>query len=189
MRTDPKSFIPELEAFNKTFQGRQVTVQIGKKNVTLQTNEGTKPVTELIEFLKEQKPMEALKMNEALRNASCLHVLDQGPAGEEGHKSTNGTSFLQRVHEQHLNKTGYLLGENIAYGSDDAKSALLTLAIDDGVHGRGHRKNIFAEHFSQVGICNGKHKLLHHMAVLIYRGKTEREFAPDGHKDTVSTEL
>jgi len=127
-------------------------------------------------------------MNEALRNASCLHVRDQGPAGEEGHKSTNGSSFLQRIHENHLNKTGFLLAENVAYGSTDAKSALLTLAIDDGVHGRGHRKNIFGEHFSQVGICNGKHKLLNHMAVLIYRGKTAREFAPDGNNATSSAE-
>jgi hypothetical protein len=82
-----------------------------------------------------------------------------------------------------------LLAENIAYGSSDAKSALLTLAIDDGVPGRGHRKNIFAENFAQVGICNGKHKLLQHMAVFIYRGRTPREFGIDGTKDTVSAEL
>lgn len=128
-------------------------------------------------------------MNEALRNATCLHVLDQGPTGEEGHKSTHGASFMQRAHENHLNTTGYVLGENIAYGSDDAKAALLTLAIDDGVAGRGHRKNIFREHFTQVGICNGKHKVLHHMAVLMYRGKTASEFGPDGKKDTASAQL
>lgn len=82
--------------------------------------------------------------------------------------------------------TGYFLGENIAYGSDDAKSALLTLAIDDGVSGRGHRKNIFSEQFRQVGICNGKHKMLQHMAVLIYRGRTAREFGADGNNETSS---
>lgn len=125
-------------------------------------------------------------MNEALRNASCLHVIDQGGNGGEGHKSSNGSSFIQRVHENHLNKTGYKLGENIAYGSSDAKSALLTLAIDDGVPGRGHRHNIFGEHFAQVGICNGKHKLLNHMAVLIYRGKTDREFSVDGNQESSS---
>ena len=53
LRTDPHSFIQELEAFNQTFNGKQVSVLIDKKNVTLVTNEGTKPVTELIEFLKE----------------------------------------------------------------------------------------------------------------------------------------
>ena len=189
MRTDPKSFIEELEAFNKTFSGKQVTIKIGEKDVTLNTNEGTKPVTELIEFLKEQEPLEPLSMNEALRNASCLHVQDQGLAGEEGHKSTNGSTFAERMREGHLNRPGFLLAENIAYGSSDAKSALLTLAIDDGVPSRGHRKNIFAAHFRQVGICNGKHKLLQHMAVLIYRGKTAKEFGPDGKKDTASAEI
>jgi uncharacterized protein YkwD len=71
-------------------------------------------------------------MNEALRNSSCLHVKDQGATGEEGHKSSNGSSFMQRVKKEHLNTTGYVLGENIAYGSDDAKTALMILAIDDG---------------------------------------------------------
>lgn len=114
-------------------------------------------------------------MNDALRNASCLHVRDQGPAGEEGHKSTSGLSFMQRVHEDNLNTTGYVLGENIAYGSDEARATMLMLAIDDGNPSRGHRKNIFRPNFTQVGICNGKHKLLNHMAVLLYRGKTQKQ--------------
>ena len=177
LRTNPSSFIKDLENFNSTFSGRQATVTIGKVNMTIETNEGTKPVTELIEFLKELKPLEPLTMNMALRNESCKHVLDQGPTGEEGHKSSGGLSFLERVHEADLNTTGYVLAENIAYGVNDAKVALLSLAIDDGVLGRGHRKNIFAKHATQIGICNGKHKLLSHMAVLIYRGKTSTEKA------------
>jgi len=172
MRTHPESFIKELLAFNDTFDGRQAKVLIGGKNVTVQTSEGHKPVTELIEQLREQKPLDPLTMNEALRNASCLHVRDQGPEGGEGHKSTNGHSFMQRVHEDSLNTTGYVLGENIAYGSEDPRAALMMLAIDDGNPRRGHRKNIFRKNWSQVGICNGSHKLLSHMAVLVYRGKS-----------------
>lgn len=126
-------------------------------------------------------------MNEALRNASCLHVRDQGPIGEEGHKSASGHSFMERIHEDHLNTTGYVLGESIAYGSDDAKAALMILAVDDGNPSRGHRKNIFHPNWSQVGICNGKHKLLNHMAVLLYRGKTSKE-GLDG-KHSASAEL
>lgn len=49
MRTHPESFIKELEAFNETFHGKQAKVLIGGKNVTIETNEGHKPVTELIE--------------------------------------------------------------------------------------------------------------------------------------------
>jgi len=45
----------------------------------------------------------------------------------------------------------------LAYGSEDAKMALYTLAIDDGVSNRGHRKNLFNENFSEVGICIGNH--------------------------------
>ena len=131
--------------------------------------------------------MDPLIMNEALRNASCLHVRDQGPAGEEGHKSTSGHSFMQRVKEEDLNTTGYVLGENIAYGSDDARAALMMLAVDDGNPTRGHRKNIFRSNWSQVGVCNGKHKLLNHMAVLLYRGKTSHEGLDGTH--SASAEL
>ena len=136
----------------------------------MQTAEGNKPVTELIDFLKVQKPLKELKMEDALRNASCIHVKEQS-SGETGHKSSNGSSFAERAIQEGINKTGYFLGENMAYGSEDAKMALYTLAIDDGVPNRGHRKNIFQENFSSVGICVGNHATFKKVAGIIYRGK------------------
>lgn len=59
----------------------------------------------------------------------------------------------------------------MAYGSEDAKMALYTLAIDDGVPNRGHRKNIFHENFSEVGVCMGDHNKFKKVTGIIYRGK------------------
>lgn len=53
---------------------------------------------------------------------------------------------------------GMVHGENIAYGKETAKEAIIDLAIDDGVSKRGHRKNLFKQNFSEVGICEGDHK-------------------------------
>ena len=80
---------------------------------------------------------------------------------------------MSRVKQQNLDTAGFVLGENIVYGSDHAKAAVLAMAIDDGVPSRGHRNNMFAHNFQQVGVCNGKHKMLKHMAVLMYRGIVE----------------
>lgn len=52
MRTDPKSFIEELTAYNASFTGHQVKVNVDGTIETMQTAEGNKPVTELIDFLK-----------------------------------------------------------------------------------------------------------------------------------------
>ena len=52
MRTDPKSFIEELTAFNASFSGRQVKIEVDGNVETIQTSEGNKPVSELIDFLK-----------------------------------------------------------------------------------------------------------------------------------------
>jgi uncharacterized protein YkwD len=59
----------------------------------------------------------------------------------------------------------------MAYGSEDAKMALYTLAIDDGVSNRGHRKNLFNENFSEIGICMANHNKFKKAVGIIYRGK------------------
>ena len=42
-------------------------------------------------------------------------------------------------------------GENLAWGSFDAKDAIIQLIIDDGVPSRGHRLNIFKDGYYEHG--------------------------------------
>ena len=61
-------------------------------------------------------------------------------------------------------------GENISYGQDDPKGVVIQLAIDDGVVGRGHRKNIMSSAFVKFGCFTGDHAKYKRSTVLNYNG-------------------
>ena len=72
-----------------------------------------------------------------------------------------------------MSKVGSIYGENLAYGTYEAKDTLLTLAIDDGVASRGHRKNMFKPDFQRIGICEGSHSSYFQMVDIIYEGTVD----------------
>lgn len=67
-------------------------------------------------------------------------------------------------------KPGQTVGENISYGTTKPREILIALAVDDGVPNRGHRTNIFAPDWNEMGSCYGPHRGYRDMAVVIYRG-------------------
>jgi len=82
-----------------------------------------------------------------------------------------GDNWIHRIHA--LLQPGMVHGENIAYGKESAKEAIIELAIDDGVSKRGHRKNLFKENFNTMGVCQGPHKEWKEMVAVMYGGKAE----------------
>jgi uncharacterized protein YkwD len=47
--------------------------------------------------------------------------------------------------------------ENIAYGQRSARAIVMALIVDDGVRGRGHRRNIFKPNYNAAGVAYGPH--------------------------------
>lgn len=122
----------------------------------MMTNEGIAAVNEAITFLKNQAPINTtITFSQELWNACRDIGEDQATSGATGHTGSDGSSPFTRM-ERYATIT-YPAGENLAYGSSDAKDAIIQLIIDDGVSNRGHRTNIFKPDWRVMGNYWGTH--------------------------------
>jgi uncharacterized protein YkwD len=143
---------------------REYAQIISQRLANYKGKEGPRVVEEAVRFLQRAEPLPPLTLSSGMSQAASLHVADQGSRGARGHRGSGGTSPWGRMARfgQHL---GYA-GENIHYGSRDARSIVIALIVDDGVRGRGHRKNIFSRNFRVTGIAAGPHASYRAMCVM-----------------------
>lgn len=77
MRTNPMSFIPDLEKMVEEYGDNMWRpVEINGQTVRMMSNEGPSAVTELINYLKTQKGVQPLSLSDEIRPYSCSHVED-----------------------------------------------------------------------------------------------------------------
>jgi uncharacterized protein YkwD len=136
------------------------------------TEEGVKAVDECYKVLLNTKPVGLLYSSAGLSKAAKELVKDQSGTGRTGHYSKGGSSPFDRMN--HYGKWLYTAAENIDYGYNQADLIVLSILVDDGVPGRGHRKNIFNNSFKVIGVASGTHK--------VYRDMFVMDFAA-GYKD------
>jgi uncharacterized protein YkwD len=130
--------------------------------------EGAGVVREAVRFLEKQRPLAPFAVSEGIRNGALSHVLDMGPVGGRGHKGRNGSQPWDRM--ARFGKWVGGAGENIDYGQHDARGIVVRLIVDDGVRGRGHRKNIFSKDFRVAGAATGYHATYGSMCVIDFAG-------------------
>jgi uncharacterized protein YkwD len=130
--------------------------------------EGEGVVRDAIRFLEKQRPLAPLAISQGIRNSALTHVLDMGPVGGRGHKGSNGSQPWNRM--ARFGKWVGRAGENIDYGQRDARAVVVRLIVDDGVRGRGHRKNIFSKDFRVAGAAAGYHATYGGMCVIDFAG-------------------
>ena len=152
MRSNPKGWVPYVKDMTTKFKGRTYN---GKH----WTREGVKPVKELLHKLETMKPCPQLEFNIHLMKAARDLCVIQGPggidAGAMGHCSKKANSTPgSRIRKYMKYERG--AGENIMYGRWGPLSTLLGFAIDDGIYGRGHRKNILEPGFAYTGSYTDK---------------------------------
>jgi uncharacterized protein YkwD len=165
MRTNPKAFIPDLEAMLPKFEGNLY-------DNFLSTQEGAAVVQELIDYLNTVEPTHALDWDDDIAKASKDHVLDCAPTGATGHDGVDGSTFGERM-DRYTKREGSS-GENISYGQNTAKGVVIQLAVDDGVESRGHRLNIMNGAYVKTGCFSGEHSQYTHSTVLNYNGDPRR---------------
>jgi uncharacterized protein YkwD len=164
-RTSPKEYLSLLEQFSKYYDGKLLKLP---GQTPILTREGTSAVAEAIRSLRSQKPVPPLSPSKGMSLGAKDHIGDLRTSGASQHKGSDGSQTWDRV-----NRYGTwqkIIGENICFGHNKARNIVMTLMIDDGVPGRGHRKNIFHPDFRLVGVACGDHPAYRSICVITFAG-------------------
>lgn len=163
LRTKPQNFLPKLRNLLPYFKDKIFTVP-GEDPI--QTFEGASAVEEAINFLKSQKPVPELTLNDEITKSCRDHIEDIGPKGMTTHEGSDGSNIGDRI-EKYCEWDG-AVAENMDFGFKKAENILLNMIIDDGVKERFQRNNLFNPMFQKIGIGVGEHKIYGICAVVGY---------------------
>jgi uncharacterized protein YkwD len=150
-RQNPTLYATFLE---ETRQNHASRVRLLPGSVRLCTHEGVRAVDEAIRFLHRARPLPALALSPGLCSAAADHCREQA-GGAVGHHGCDGSNPGSRISRYGVVAQGW--GENVAYGQRSPRAIVMALIIDDGVRGRGHRKNIFNPNYNAAGAAYGPH--------------------------------
>lgn len=153
-RTEPQKYIKYLEDYKKLFKGSIVFLP---NYLQVETSEGTAPVDEAIEYLKQVPKLNSYKFSDGLNQISRVQLTDLMEDSMLGHKGKDGSDLAQRL--ARVGRFGSLYAENISHYSEVPRQIVMMMIVDDGVKARSHRKNIFSPAFGVVGISFGKGKV------------------------------
>ena len=163
LRTKPQNFLPRLRDLLSHFKDKVFTVP---EEEPIQTFEGIKAVEEAIEFIKKQKPVPELTLNDDITKACKDHIEDIGPKGMTTHEGSERSNISDRL-EKYCEWDGSI-AENMDFGFKKAENIILNMIIDDGVKERFQRMNLFNPDFKKIGIAVGEHKIYGICAVVGY---------------------
>jgi uncharacterized protein YkwD len=181
VRQNPRSYVPLLEAYMARMDAQGNIPNGCGPDCTRRTQEGRAAVQEAINFLRKQRVLGPVVVSNAVAQASKAHAQDQA-GGSIGHTGTDGSGQRQRL--SRVGATYAARGENIAYGATVAKEVLMSLIIDDGVPGRGHRQNIFLSNWTQAGAGCGRHAVYGSVCVIGYINASQNSSRSSGASAT-----
>jgi uncharacterized protein YkwD len=153
-RTRPAEYAAYLEKLRPMFSGNEYR-RPGQPG--LMTEEGAKALDDAIAFLRAASPAPALTLSLGMCSGARELVRDQSASGATGHQGADGSFCEQRA--ARFGAWTDPIGENLSYGSDDARERVITLLIDDGFANRNHRKRLLDPTFRVAGVACGNHKL------------------------------
>jgi uncharacterized protein YkwD len=165
-RTAPQRYAGYLRDLRRRYQGKIYSMP--GTTTRVRTSEGVTALDEAVRYLQNQTPLPPLSWSQGLAESSADLVEDQGPSGEVGHTGSRSGGMLVRIERHGAWLTR--VAENIGYGPDTPRLMVMQLIIDDGVPGRGHRKNIFGRPFQVAGAACGPHERYRNMCVMDFAG-------------------
>ena len=87
-----------------------------------------------------------------------LTAIAQGHARKSGENGTTGHSGFKDRFEPLMGNPYNHVGENCSYGYEKAIDIVVSLLIDEGIKGLGHRNNILSPDFNSIGVAIRPHK-------------------------------
>ncbi|MBV4356765.1 CAP domain-containing protein [Pinibacter aurantiacus] len=100
--------------------------------------------------LYKASPVTPLIVVSTLNQTSKNHAIDLARHQQFSHNSSDGTSFSRRMAKAGINIS---CSENIFNGGESALDAVITLLIDEGVPGYGHRRNLLNKKARLIGVA------------------------------------
>jgi hypothetical protein len=122
----------------------------------------------LVNALRSQNGLPALRLNTNLNKAAFDHSKDMADNNYFSHEGLNGSSFSQRA--RNAGYTGSPLGENIAAGSATAQGT-----FDQWKNSPDHRSNMLNRNANEMGIGHGikaGSRFTHYWTQIVGRGSS-----------------
>jgi uncharacterized protein YkwD len=163
LRENPSAYARSLNRLLGHYHGRLLEIP---GMVPLETQEGSRALQEALRALRRAKAAPTLQLSDGLTAAARAHVADIGPKGLFGHSGSDGSDTFQRM--ERFGTWQQVAAENIQYGGRTGEEVVQLLLIDDGVPGRGHRKNLLNPEFRVTGVACGDHSRLRTVCVMTY---------------------
>lgn len=164
-RTAPQDYASLLEPYKKYYDKKLLRLP---GETPILTKEGAGGIVEAVSFLRSARPIPRLHPSKGMSSGARDHVVDQGSSGATQHQGGDGSQPWERVNRYGTWERSF--AENIAYGSDAARTIVISLIVDDGVSNRGHRRNIFNPDFRVIGVALGRHATYRTVCVMTFAG-------------------
>ena len=129
-------------------------------------------------FLKTVAKLDSYKFSESLAKPAHVQLKDLQENNSFGHFGKDGSNLPARISRFGSLPINY--AENITYYVDLPKEIVMTMIIDDGIAGRGHRKNLFSQSFKVVGIAYGKGSGREGLCVTVFANSFREQKIPKG---------
>jgi uncharacterized protein YkwD len=175
-RTNPGAYAAWLRGQRQFYRGAQLR---RPGEAPIRTKEGLAAADEAIRWLEKQRPVGTLGYSRGLSLAARDLVAPQGASGGFGHTGPDGSSPSDRI-ERH-GQWESVIGENVAYGQRTARDVVAAFIVDDGVPGRGHRKNLYNAAFHVMGVDCGPHSTYGTTCAITFADGFREKSAPDQH--------
>lgn len=163
IRTNPKSYIPILEQYLEWFDGKVLDKPDSEAGI--ETQEGPSAYREAIEFLKVQKPIDALIYDSEVAKASEEYAIEIGRLGTTENDETSIEERISKYVDWDI-----AISENVDFGGTSGEEIVINLLVDDGVDDRSHRANLFNTKTKYFGIGVSTHKEYELCTVIDYIG-------------------